>query len=114
MRVAISSPQLPKFEVNMPVYRAEGGWLAEPDLSLPEARLALEYQGEDHAEKKRMRKDITRATDMRDDEWLIHDYGPNEVFVRPSVIFREVLRDVGRRAPHLLRPARVRRTYPVR
>src|SRR6202012_1265837 len=70
LRVAISGPEMPRFEVNVAIYRSEGGWLAEPDLSLEEARLALEYQGIDHAEVKRMRKDITRFTDMRRDEWL--------------------------------------------
>jgi hypothetical protein len=42
LRVAVSARDLPRFAVNEPVYRADGGWLAEPDLSLEEARHALE------------------------------------------------------------------------
>jgi hypothetical protein len=102
LRVAISGPDMPRFEVNVAVYRSEGGWLAEPDLSLEEARLALEYQGSDHAKVKRMRKDITRFTDMRRDEWMTIPYGPAEVFGQPYLIKPEVRRLVQLRAPHLL------------
>lgn len=109
LRVAASAPDLPKFEVNEPVHRSDGGWLAEPDLSLAEAKIALEYQGADHAELSRMRKDITRATDMRRDRWAVLEFGPAEVFGRPQLIAPEVRILVRERAPHLLRPARRRR-----
>lgn len=106
LRVAATAPNLPRFEVNEPVYRDAGGWLAEPDLSLADAKIALEYQGEEHAEIRRMRKDITRAADMRDERWLVLDYGPVQVFGRPWQIAPELMRYVRERAPHLLRPSR--------
>jgi hypothetical protein len=105
LRIAASAPNLPRFEVNEPVYRDDGGWLAEPDLSLAEAKIALEYQGEEHAEVGRMRKDITRATDMRDERWLVLEYGPAEVFGRPWKIAPELVHHVRERAPRLLRSA---------
>jgi hypothetical protein len=106
LRVAIIGPDMPRFEVNEPVYRDEGGWLAEPDLSLAEAKIALEYQGADHAKAKRMRKDITREVDMRRDRWLVLEYGPAEVFGRPWLIRPEVRAEIARRAPGLLRRSR--------
>jgi hypothetical protein len=109
LRVAVSTPDLPAFAVNEPVYRDEGGWLAEPDLSLSEARLALEYQGEDHAALARMRKDITRGTDLRRAGWLVIPYGPAEVFGRPWQIAPELRQVLRQRAPHLLRPPSPRR-----
>jgi hypothetical protein len=102
LRVAVSLAGLPTFAVNEPVYRDEGGWLAEPDLSLAAAKIALEYQGSDHAEIKRMRKDITRGVDMRGERWLVLEYGPAEVFGRPWAIGPEVGREISQRAPHLL------------
>ena len=114
LRVAIWTPDLPRFEVNEAVYRDEGGWLAEPDLSLAEARLALEYQGKDHAEVRRMRGDITRRRDMRSEGWLTLDYGPAEVFGRPWTIAPEVRAEVLDRAPHLLRPDRRPRRHIAR
>ena len=83
VRVAISTPDLPRFDVNMAVHRDEGGWLAEPDLSLPDAKLATEYQGADHAEVIRMRKDMTRFADLRRESWLVLPYGPAETFQAP-------------------------------
>lgn len=106
LRVAAIAPDLPRFEVNMPVYRDEGGWLAEPDLSLVEAKIALEYQGADHADVDRLRGDITRGTDMRREHWLGIEYGPAEVFGRPWQIAPELRAEIRIRAPHLLRPSR--------
>ena len=102
MRVAVSALGLP-FLVNEPVHRARGGWLAEPDLALPEAKLALEYQGEDHADVDRMRRDMTRFSDMRREGWLVLAYGPAEVFGRPWEIEADVRTAVRTRAPQLLR-----------
>ena len=44
------SAGLPKPAVNMPIHRPGGGWLAEPDLSYDDVRLAIEYNGIDHAD----------------------------------------------------------------
>jgi len=106
LRVAISAPGLPRFGVNEPVHRDEGGWLAEPDLSLPEAKLALEYQGDDHAKVGRMRKDLSRFADLRINGWLVLPYGPAEVFGRPWTVLAEVRNEIRTRAPHLLTPTR--------
>jgi len=103
LRVAASASDLPRFEVNAAISRSSGGWLAEPDLSLVSAKLALEYQGADHAEIKRMRRDLTRNTDMRREGWLCCLYGPAEVFARPWEIRAEVRAALAQRAPHLLR-----------
>jgi hypothetical protein len=106
LRVAATAADLPRFEVNIPVYRDEGGWLAEPDLSLAEAKIALEYQGKDHAHVDRLRNDITRGTDMRRDRWLVLEYGPAQVFGRPWQIAPELRVEIRERAPHLLRRRR--------
>jgi hypothetical protein len=106
LRVAISAPDLPRFEVNVAVSRSTGGWLAEPDLSHEAAKIALEYQGADHAEIKRMRRDLTRNTDMRREGWLCCLYGPAEVFGRPWEITAEIWAALARRAPQLRKPRR--------
>ena len=100
---------MPRFAVNEPVYRDEGGWLAEPDLSLPEAKLALEYQGRDHAKIERMHADITRELDLYRDDWLTLAFGPAQVFGRPHEVRADVYQAVRDRAPHLLASQRVGR-----
>ena len=106
LRVAIEEAGLHCFAVNEPIHDRYGGWLAEPDLSCSEARIALEYQGSEHAELVRMRKDITRLTDLRHNDWLTLQYGPAQVFGRPWLIAPEVRNLLLRRAPELLRPTR--------
>jgi hypothetical protein len=102
LRVALVSAGLPTFEVNEPIYRDGEGWLAEPDLSLAEANLALEYQGSDHADVARMRRDLTRSTDLRNAGWTVLAYGPAEVCTRPWTAPNEVRLLLSRLAPHLL------------
>jgi hypothetical protein len=102
LRVAVTAPGIPPFAVNEHVFRDEGGWLGQPDLSLAEAKIALEYQGEEHAELDRMRKDLTRDSDFRREGWRTFLYGPAEVFRRPWQVRSEVRREVAARAPHLL------------
>jgi len=105
--LAVRAAGLQCFEVNEPVLDEVGEWLAEPDLSCAEAKIALEYQGSDHADLLRMRRDITRATDLRQRGWLVLSYGPAQVFGRPWQIGPELRQLVEQRAPHLLRPSRV-------
>jgi hypothetical protein len=56
LRVALVTAGLPSPAVNEAVHDQHGQWLAEPDLSYREARLAVEYQGADHADIDRMRR----------------------------------------------------------
>jgi hypothetical protein len=114
LRVAISTPDLPRFDVNKSVYRDEGGWLGRPDLSLLGAKIALEYQGEDHAKLARMRKDLTRGVDFRGEGWRVLLYGPAEVFKRPWQVRAEVRSEIARIAPHLLGARRGHHRHPSR
>lgn len=87
MRYALVSSGLPAPKVNEPVYDEHGEWLAEPDLAYDDVRIALEYNGADHADVSRMRRDMTRALDMVDrGGWLTLGFGPTEVFRRPDQI----------------------------
>ena len=88
--------------MNAAVHDVHGQWLGEPDLSLREAKLALEYQGAEHADVDRMRRDMTRLPDFRRAGWEVLLYGPAEVLRRPALIAPEIRAILLRRAPHLL------------
>jgi very-short-patch-repair endonuclease len=102
LRVALNHRDLPPFAVNVAVHDNHGQWLAEPDLSLLEAKLALEYQGADHADPERMRRDMTRIAELRRAGWEVVLYGPAEVLRRPEFIAPEIREILRQRAPHLL------------
>jgi hypothetical protein len=85
MRYAIVSSGLPAPAVNQPFYDHRGQWLFEPDLAYEDVKLALEYNGADHAATGRMRRDITREVDVgRRGRWMTVTFGPTEVFRHPD------------------------------
>lgn len=87
LRFTVVSAGLPKPAVNQPVFDEHGQWLAEPDLSYDDVRLALEYNGAYHAGVERMRADITRGVDLGlRGGWQTVTFGPNEVFRFPDRI----------------------------
>ena len=102
VRVALLLAGLPYPQVNQPVYDDVGGWLAEPDLAYPEARLALEYQGAVHAEPRQMRKDAARSTDLQRCDWTVFCYTAGQVFTHPEIIARDAMNVILRRAPQLM------------
>ena len=93
LRCAVTAPGAPIPQVNVAVYDADGGWLGEPDLSYDDVRLALEYNGADHAAPDRMRRDITRELDFENrGGWRVLVFGPAEVFGRPWEVAATVAR----------------------
>ncbi|WP_073388596.1 hypothetical protein [Jatrophihabitans endophyticus] len=93
LRYAIVTSGLPRPEVNIPIFSDIGEWLAEPDLSYDDVKLALEYQGADHAAVRRMRRDITREMDVEmRGGWRTAEFGPAEVFGRPDQVATRVRR----------------------
>jgi hypothetical protein len=106
LRVVLVVGGLPCPEVNIPINTEDGDWLAEPDLVYRRARLVLEYNGSDHADVRRMRKDITRELDVDSNEWKIVVFGPNEVFLHPYRIVPYVRGLLDRRDPEWRRRTR--------
>jgi hypothetical protein len=87
LRYTVVSGGLPEPAVNEPIFNAEGEWLAEPDLSYDDVKLALEYNGALHGTAQRMRRDITRAVDIASrGGWRTVTFGPAEVFGRPDQV----------------------------
>jgi Protein of unknown function (DUF559) len=97
---------LPAPLVNEAVSDGQGQWLAEPDLAYPAARLAVEYQGADHADPSRLRRDVARHMDLHRAGWQVRYYAGEQVFRHPEVVARDVLAALRRRAPALPAPAR--------
>lgn len=106
IRAALVLAGLPVPEVNRPIYDEHGQWLAEPDLHYKAARLAIEYNGSDHATLDRMRKDATRTLDMQRADWIVRIYTAVDAFVRLDGVVADTREILARRAPELLVAAR--------
>ena len=114
LRVALVTAGLPAPHVNQPAHDEHGGWLAEPDLSYPPARVALEFQGAEHADVGRMRRDAARHMDLHRAGWQVLYYTAADVFSRPDRAARDVREALARRAPEMLIRARAARVSSPR
>ncbi len=103
LRYALVGSGLPPPEVNSPICSAHGEWLAEPDLHYPAARLALEYNGAEHARPDRMRRDITRDLDYQVAGWRVITFGPTQVFRHPDQVASLVRSVLVERDPNAFR-----------
>jgi hypothetical protein len=93
---------LPEPEVNREIHDEFGQWLAEPDLHYKEAKLALEYNGADHAQTERMGKDSVRLLDVQRSDWTVRTYTAVHAFRRLDEVARDVSNLLHRLAPELL------------
>lgn len=67
-------------------------WL---DLAYPEHRVGIEYDGEDHEDPRRVRRDIGRATDLVDLGWRLYRYTKDDYHGRPGTIVAQIERALG-------------------
>lgn len=71
IRVAILAAGLPAPEVNAPVYTSRGLFVAQPDLTWPAYRVALEYEGDHHrTDPAQWNEDIRRINALQLIDWI--------------------------------------------
>lgn len=72
IRIAILEAGLPAPRVNMPVHDARGHFVAQPDLTWPDRKIALEYEGDHHrTDKEQWHRDIERYARLQELGWAI-------------------------------------------
>ncbi|MFT4470545.1 endonuclease domain-containing protein [Arthrobacter sulfonylureivorans] len=69
LRLAMARAGLPEPAVNQPIRNDDGDILHSPDLSLPEYRIAIEYDGDGHGESGQIARDIDREERVRAADW---------------------------------------------
>ncbi|MGW6173846.1 endonuclease domain-containing protein [Arthrobacter sp. NPDC055138] len=69
LRLAMLRAGFPEPEVNRPIIDRDGNALHGPDLSLPEYRIAIEYDGEGHSDSGQIARDIEREERARAADW---------------------------------------------
>lgn len=88
MRYWLLVSDLPKPEVQMPVHDRWGREVVHADLGYSRWKVALEYEGRQHAEREQFDRDIDRYSLMGADGWLVlrfanrHLGGPGAVIDR--------------------------------
>ncbi|TLM81881.1 hypothetical protein FDW83_14165 [Pseudarthrobacter sp. NamE2] len=70
LRLALEYAGVPEPELNVPTVLG-AGVVRQPDLSYPEQKVAVEYDGEVHSDTARIIRDITREEDYTRAGWLM-------------------------------------------
>ena len=70
LRLALANGGLPDAELNMPVVLVTG-IVRRPDISYPEYRVAVEYDGEGHSDAAQVLRDISRDEDFAAGDWIL-------------------------------------------
>lgn len=71
MRYWLLTSRLPRPEVQLPVHDRWGRVVAHADLGYEEWKVALEYEGRQHAEAEQFGRDVDRYSLMAADGWLV-------------------------------------------
>ncbi len=70
LRLALENAGLPEPELNVPT-ELHAGVVRQPDLSYPEHKVAVEYEGEGHSEAAQIVRDIAREEDFARAGWTL-------------------------------------------
>ena len=70
----------PEPALNADVFDANGGWLLEGDLVWKQHRVIGEYQGADHASRKRRSADSSRAGLAGDERYTVIEIYAEDVY----------------------------------
>ncbi|QCO97414.1 hypothetical protein FCN77_06380 [Arthrobacter sp. 24S4-2] len=70
LRLALENAGLPEPKLNVPT-ELHAGVVRQPDLSYPERKVAVEYEGEGHSEAAQIVKDIAREDDFARAGWTL-------------------------------------------
>ncbi|MEV7131665.1 hypothetical protein AB0N24_02135 [Arthrobacter sp. NPDC093128] len=70
LRLALENAGLPEPKLNVPT-ELNAGVVRQPDLSYPEHKVAVEYEGDGHSEKAQIVRDIAREEDFARAGWTL-------------------------------------------
>lgn len=88
LRYWLLSSRLPRPEVQVPILDRWGRAVAHADLGWARWKVALEYEGRQHAERDQFGRDIDRYSLMAADGWLVlrfaNRHGPSAVIDRTT------------------------------
>ena len=91
-RLLLTFAGLPEPRVNLEVTDANGEWVAKPDLSYPEVKVAIEYDGSHHGrEKKQWTRDVDRNAVYLDNGWMVIVVLAEHLYVRPHLLLDRIL-----------------------
>jgi hypothetical protein len=72
LRVLLVTAGIADLDVNVPLYAADGGFLARPDLRIRGTQVLLEYEGDHHrTDRNQWKRDIARVERLQANGWHV-------------------------------------------
>lgn len=97
LRLLLVRAGLPRPAANRDVV-VDGAWLAPPDLSYPQLRIAIEYDGDHHrTSRAQWQRDIGRRRVLEDAGWLLIVVTSDDLNRPPHEILERVRRAIASR-----------------
>jgi very-short-patch-repair endonuclease len=90
LRMLLVLEGLPRPKAQHGVTDHSGRVVAYVDLSYPDRRIAIEYEGEEHFDRERAKRDTRRGTRLVDLGWAVFRYLAADVYSTPERTVREV------------------------
>jgi very-short-patch-repair endonuclease len=84
----VHASDLPDLEVQVPVVDRSGSVLLHADLGYSRWKIAVEYEGRQHAERRQFGLDIDRYSLMASSGWLVLRFGETQLARRTQVVDR--------------------------
>lgn len=95
LRLLIVQAGLPEPTIGHVVVDSDGGWLATPDLSYPQLRIAIEYDGVHHLKDARQwQRDIRRRENLERAGWLVRVITAADLLNAPGTILARISADL--------------------
>jgi hypothetical protein len=93
---------LPEPQVSQVIHDSDGGWLARPDLSYPDFKIAIEYDGQHHLiDLRQWRRDIRRRENLEREGWLVRVITAHDLLHAPATVIARVSQDLYTRGHRL-------------
>ncbi|TDC52938.1 DUF559 domain-containing protein [Jiangella ureilytica] len=93
VRLLLVDAGLPCPEVGVNVTDRTGTWLARPDLSYPDLKIAIEYDGDHHrTDRRQWQRDRYRDEQLRDAGWIVIPLTADDVLRHPQRTIERIRR----------------------
>jgi hypothetical protein len=90
LRIVLIDAGLPRPVAQHDVRDAQGRFLARVDLAYPELRIAIEYEGDHHRERRHFQEDVHRFNALRAAGWIVLRFTADDVLRHPGRTARQV------------------------
>jgi hypothetical protein len=88
LRYWLIDSDLPDPQPQVPIHDAWGREVAHADLGYERWKIALEYEGRQHADREQFGRDLVRYSLMASDGWLVLRFGERDLGARQRAVSR--------------------------